>query len=73
MYSVANVNPRQKNGFTLIELLVVIAIIAILATVAVTVFRGVTSAARDSKRKADIESIAKAYEAKYNMLDHTRL
>ena len=56
---------RSALGFTLVELLVVIAIIAILAVVGTAVFRGVTSGMRDSRRKADVESLAKAYEAKY--------
>lgn len=56
----------QKKGFTLIELLVIIAIIAILAVIGVTVFSGVQKNARDAKRKTDVESIAKAYEAKAN-------
>jgi|SRR3989344_223172 len=56
----------KKSGFTLIELLVVIAIIAILATIGFTVFSGVGAKARDAKRKADIDAIAKAMETNYN-------
>lgn len=51
-----------KRGFTLVELLVVIAIISVLSVVGFAVFTGVTKMARDSKRKVDIDAIAKAYE-----------
>lgn len=53
---------KSALGFTLVELLVVIALIAILAVVGVAVYRGVIASARDTKRKADIASIAKALE-----------
>lgn len=55
----------RQAGFTLIELLVVIAILAILSVIGVVVFKGVSASARDSKRKGDVEAIAKAYEVKY--------
>ncbi len=54
--------PAQKKGFTLIELLVVIAIIAILSVIGFTVFTNAQKGARDSKRRSDIDSIAKALE-----------
>lgn len=56
---------RRAGGFTLVELLVVIAIIAILAVVGMVVFKSVTGNARDSRRKSDLDSLAKAYEVKY--------
>lgn len=56
--------PKSK-GFTLIELLIVIAIIAVLSVIGVVVFKAVSTNARDTKRKADLESITKAYEVKY--------
>lgn len=56
----------NNKGFTLVELLVVIAIIAILAVVGITIFSGTQAVARDSRRKADIDSIAAALEANYN-------
>lgn len=56
----------SKHGFTLIELLVVIAILAVLSVVGFAVFNGLSKGARDSKRKADIDALAKAYEIKYS-------
>lgn len=55
-----------KNAFTLVELLVVISIISILSVIGLVVFTNIQKSARDSKRKADIDSISKAYEAKYS-------
>lgn len=56
---------RSARGFTLIELLVVIAILAILTVIGIVVFKGVSEGARDSRRKADVGAISKAYENKY--------
>jgi prepilin-type N-terminal cleavage/methylation domain-containing protein len=68
----------SKNGFTLIELLVTIAIIAIISVVAVALFGNIQQSARDSKRKAELESIANALEinktsggGNYNPIDNT--
>lgn len=61
--------PKSSNnpqGFTLVELLVVVSIIAILSVIGITVFGSVQRGARDARRKADIDSIAKAMEANYN-------
>lgn len=55
----------RKKGFTLIELLIVIAIIAILATIAVFSYVNAQTKARDNKRKADVQSIASAYQIHY--------
>lgn len=55
-----------SKGFTLIELLIVISIIAVLSVIGIVVFTNVQKGARDAKRKADINAIAKAYEVKYN-------
>lgn len=52
------------KGFTLIELLVVIAIIAILSVIGFAVVTNSTSRARDTQRKADINTIADALEHK---------
>jgi len=56
----------ESKGFTLVELLIVISIIAILSVVGIVVFSNVQKGARDSRRKGDVESIAKAYEVGYN-------
>lgn len=56
----------KKTGFTLVELLVVIAIIAVLSVIGITVFSGIQKNARDARRRADIDAIAKAFEIKYN-------
>lgn len=55
-----------QRGFTLVELMVVITIIAILSVVGVTVFSGVQKSARDTKRRVDIDAIAKALEVNKN-------
>lgn len=56
----------KNRGFTLIELLVVISIIGILSTIGFMAFQGVQKTARDTKRKADVATIAKALEMHYN-------
>ncbi len=56
---------QRGKGFTLIELLVVIAILAVLTTIGMVLYSGVTKNAKDAKRKSDIESLAKAYEVRY--------
>lgn len=48
------------NGFTLIELLVVLAIIGILSGFVYTMMSGGINAAKDAKRKADVDTIQKA-------------
>ncbi len=63
---VKNTNTSDNKGFTLIELLVVIAIIAILAVIGLTVFSGQQRAARDGRRRSDIQAIAAAMETNYN-------
>ena len=56
----------KKSGFTLIELLVVIAIIGILTVIGYSTYSNIQASARDTKRKADVDAIAKALEDKYN-------
>lgn len=56
----------KSFGFTLIELLIVVAIIGILSGVGVVAFSGIQQSARDAKRKADVDAISKALEAKYD-------
>lgn len=53
----------SKKGFTLVELLVVVAIIAILSVIGLTIFTSAQANARDARRKADVDAIAKALEA----------
>lgn len=51
-----------KYGFTLIELLVVMTIISILLGLSTLAFQSSRQAARDTKRKADIEQIRSGLE-----------
>lgn len=60
---------RNQKGFTLVELLVVVGIIAILALVGITVYSNTLKSSRDTKRRADIQAIAKALEAHYDTLN----
>ena len=66
MSKFAHFDLPYKRGFTLVELLVAISIIAILSIVGWVVFTGVLKEARGTKRKGDIDSIAKTYEGKYS-------
>jgi len=50
------------KGFTLVELLVVIAIISILIALSLVGIQGARKSSRDSRRKADLESIRSALE-----------
>jgi len=54
-----------RKAFTLIELLVVVAIIGILATVVVVNLSGAQNKARDSKVKADLNTVQKAASLYY--------
>jgi prepilin-type N-terminal cleavage/methylation domain-containing protein len=63
----------NTKGFTLIELMVVIAIIAIISVVGVALFTNVQKDARDSKRRAELESIANVFEVNKSQLGYTPL
>lgn len=52
----------SQEGFTLIELLIVMTIIAVLSALSFFAISGAREAARDARRKADLEQIASALE-----------
>lgn len=56
---------RDLDGFTLIELIIIIVIISILAIIGFSYYNGMQANAKDSKKKADINAIYKAYESNY--------
>lgn len=56
----------MKKGFTLIEILVALSIIALMATIATFGVQGARSAARDAKRKTDLQTIKGALELFYS-------
>lgn len=53
---------NKNKGFTLVEMLVVMTIVAILLAISLVSYAGSRKMARDSKRKADIESVRSALE-----------
>ena len=59
---------KSKSGFTLIELLVAMAILAILSTIGFGTFQSTRIKAADSKKKSDLNAVAKSLEAYVN--DH---
>ena len=56
----------MKRGFTLIEILIVLAIIGIMVTIASFGVQGAREAARDAKRKTDLENIKTSLELYFN-------
>lgn len=55
----------QQKGFTLLELLVVISIIGLLLAMGTVAFSTAQQRGRDSKRRADMQQLQKAFE-QYN-------
>jgi prepilin-type N-terminal cleavage/methylation domain-containing protein len=64
-------NFHKSFGFTLVELMVVISIIAILGSVGASTYVGVTSRARDARRKQDLQQLKTALSLYY--LDNQKL
>jgi len=62
MYTVKERSYMKKHGFTLLELMIVIAIIGILVTIGTFAFLSAQKKARDSRRKSDIDQVAKSLE-----------
>lgn len=60
----------KTKGFTLIELLVVIAIISILTVISVSQFNTAKTKAKDTQRKADVDSVYKAVNMYYADYGH---
>lgn len=60
----------KKSGFTLIELLVVVAIIGLLSSVVLASLDGARKKARDARRLAEIQEIAKAIQFYYDDNGH---
>ena len=52
----------MKKGFTLVELLVALSIMALIMAASMTAFEATKKSARDSRRKADLESLRSALE-----------
>lgn len=55
-----------KRGFTMIEILVVVTIIGILITLGIRSYNATQIKARDVRRKADLNNLAKPLEAYFN-------
>ncbi len=53
---------KRDSGFTFIELLVSVTIVAVMMSVAAVAYSNVNQRSRDSKRRADLETIRSALE-----------
>lgn len=61
----------KKKGFTLIELLIVCGVISVLATIITASFIQSQAKSRDSRRRADLETVSQAvimFRSEYNTL-----
>jgi prepilin-type N-terminal cleavage/methylation domain-containing protein len=56
----------RHSGFTLIELLIVVGIIGILASIVIVNLEQAKAKARDTERKANLNSISRALESHYS-------
>lgn len=56
---------QNRYGFTVIEILIVMLVLAILTTLTVVSLRGNQASARDSERAADIQTIMRGLEARF--------
>ncbi len=59
-------NKKFKKGFTLIELLVLVSIITFISTAGIVMLTNARKEARDTTRKANLDSVADALEIYYD-------
>ncbi len=56
----------NKLGFTLVELIVAISILGVVTAIGLSRYIGAGQSAGDAKKRADIDSIANAYEVNFD-------
>lgn len=56
---------KHLRGFTIVEIIIVITVIGILAGIGIVSYSGMQTRARDTERKADIDSVVSALETYY--------
>lgn len=56
---------KHLRGFTIVEIIIVITVIGILAGIGIVSYSGMQARARDTERKADVDSMAAALETYY--------